>query len=815
VAITDPLVLPPDVLLLPVAGLAEEVRSRFTYEAGDVAITHPRLRTPSRVLDARSAELLAEFRTPRTIVEAVIRFSQAHESDPETTLEEAYPLLQGLLESGFLVPEAAPEAAGILPSLRPGEEIAGLEVRECVRGLEDTEIYLMQSVTQSVMKQADGGAVALKIERPSAAGRLGGLFAREGAILAALAGSSVPRLLAAGETAGRRWLALEWIAGVDAATAAWELRRSGAAGRPGLLDLLRRITAVYAGLHARGVVHGDVHPYNLLVEKDGGIRILDFGYARWSSRLGLPSSLDPPGRAGVAFFYEPEQAAALRAGEAAPEATEAGEQYALGALLYLLACGAHYRDFSLERAEMLRQVAAEPPLPFAERGAEPWPDLEAVLYRSLSKEPGERFASLADLAAALDHVTVPLPSPGLETWGLGRPAGEAESAALLARVLERVGESGAVFAAGLPEPPTATINYGAAGIACTLYRIALAQEDAGLLSLADVWVERAVVAATAALPEAFYNPDREITEATVGTLSAYHSRTGIEALRALIAHALGFPSLQSAAIEAFLTLARVPCENPDLTLGRSGHLLAACLLLDTLTGDGPAGDALAERRRELVSWGDEVLRGLWAELDAKPALDERQPRPELGMAHGWTGYVYATLRWCRATGTAEPAGVAARLAELAACARPSGRGLRWKWYSTPAGDVFMPGWCNGAAGMVYLWTLAAERLGDPSYRALAEGAAWNAWEAGDGNANLCCGLAGRAYALLRLWQTGGGAEWLDRARVLAGRAAVEIARSNEPPDSLYKGEAGVAALIADLARPESAVLPFFAEEGWT
>jgi len=799
VAITDPLLLPPDVLLLPVAELADEVRSRFSHEAGDVAITHPRLRTPSRVLDARSAELVSEFRAPRTIVEAVIRFSRAHAADPEETLEQAYPLLQGLLESGFLVPEAAPEAAGILPSLRPGEEIGGFVVRECVRGLEDTEIYLARE---------NGGAVALKIERPSAAGRLGNLFAREGAILAALGGGCAPQLLAAGEIAGRRWLALEWIAGVDAGTAAWELRRAGAAGRDGLLALLRRLATVYAGLHARGVLHGDVHLHNTLVERDGAVRLLDFGYSRWSSRLGLPPGLGLPGRAGVAFFYEPEQAAAQRAGLAVPDATAAGEQYAVGALLYLLASGAHYRDFSLERAEMLRQITEEPPLSFAERGAEPWPELEAILARALRKAPGERFASLAELAAALDRITVPETSASLAAWG--RPAGEAAGEALLSGLLERVGEAGAVFAAGLPAPPTATINYGAAGIACALYRIALVREDAALLSLADVWAERAAIAATTAgSPEAFYNPALEITEETVGILSAYHSRAGIEAMRALIAHALGFPGLQSAATAAFLTLARIPCENPDLTLGRSGLLLAGCLLLDTL-----AGESLAERRRELTVWGDEILRGLWTDLDAKPGIDDALPRPELGMAHGWAGFLYATLRWCRATATPLPAGVAARLAELAACARPAGRGLRWKWYATPAGDVSMPGWCNGSAGMVFLWTLAAERLGDPVFRGLAEGAAWNTWEAADGNANLCCGLAGRAYALVRMWQTSGEAAWLDRARVLAGRAAVEIARS-EAPDSLYKGEAGVAALIADLARPESAALPFFADEGWT
>jgi len=805
VAITDPLVLSPDVLLLPVAELADEVRSRFSHEAGDVAITHPRLRTPSRVLDARSAELVSEFRAPSTIVEAVIRFSRAHAVDPEETLEQAYPLLQGLLESGFLVPEAAPEAAGIRPSLRPGEEIGGFVVRECVRGLEDTEIYLV--------KQANGAAAALKIERPTVAGRLGDLFAREGALLAALGGGCAPHLLAAGEAvgeiAGRRWLALEWIAGVDAGTEAWELRRAGAAGRDRLLALLRRLATVYAGLHARGVLHGDVHLHNTFVERDGAVRLLDFGYSRWSSRLGLPPGLSLPGRAGVAFFYEPEQAAAQRAGLAVPDATAAGEQYAVGALLYLLACGAHYRDFSLERAEMLRQIAEEPPLSFAERGAEPWPELEAILARALRKEPAERFASLAELAAALDRITVPRPSASLAAWS--RPAGEAAGEALLSRLLERVGEGGPVFAAGLPAPPTATINYGAAGIACALYRIALAREDAALLSLADVWAERAAVAAGP--PEAFYNPALEITEETVGTLSAYHSRAGVEAMRALIAHALGFSGLQSAAAAAFLTLARIPCENPDLTLGRSGLLLAGCLLLDTL-----AGDALAERRRELAAWGDELLRGLWIELDAKPVIDDTLSRPELGMAHGWAGFLYATLRWCRATAAVLPAGlpagVTARLAELAACARPAGRGLRWKWYATPAGDVSMPGWCNGSAGMVFLWTLAAERLGDPVFRTLAEGAAWNTWEAADGNANLCCGLAGRAYALVRMWQGSGEADWLDRARVLAGRAAVEIAKS-EAPDSLYKGEAGVAALIADLARPESAALPFFAEEGWT
>src|SRR4029077_21231680 len=101
----------------------------------------PRARTPPRPLDVRSAELLSEFKAPRTIVDAVIRYSQARDLDPESTLVEAYPLLERLLAAGFLVAEGSDEAAGIAPSLAPGDRVAGFEVLECVQALEDTELH--------------------------------------------------------------------------------------------------------------------------------------------------------------------------------------------------------------------------------------------------------------------------------------------------------------------------------------------------------------------------------------------------------------------------------------------------------------------------------------------------------------------------------------------------------------------------------------------------------------------------------------------------------------------------------------------------
>jgi serine/threonine-protein kinase len=309
--------------------------------------------------------------------------------------------------------------------------------------------------------------------------------------------------------------------------------------------------------------------------------------------------------------------------------------------------------------------------------------------------------------------------------------------------------------------------------------------------------------------EAFYRAESRLVPAVLGRVSPYHTAAGIHAVRAMIARSQGDAGAWREAADAFVAASRQPCPSLDLTLGRSGSLLAAALLLEGL----PEG--VDEPPPALRILGEELLAGLWEEIAAFPPIAECGGRPNLGMAHGWAGFLYASLRWCRASGTPLPDSLAARLGELAAEARPAGRGVRWRWHAENGADVgTMAGWCNGSAGFVYLWTLAHRTLGDPRFAALAEGAAWNAWEDPARDPNLCCGLAGRAYALLELHRHGGGAEWLERARDLAERAARETARNTEPSHSLYKGEVGLAVLAADLADPEGAAFPFFAEEGW-
>ena len=75
--------------------------------------------------------------------------------------------------------------------------------------------------------------------------------------------------------------------------------------------------------------------------------------------------------------------------------------------------GSHYLDFSLEKHEMFRQIAEEPMAPFSARGVDPSPDVERVLCKALSKEPSDRFASVAEFARAWAAMEEPKHSGGL------------------------------------------------------------------------------------------------------------------------------------------------------------------------------------------------------------------------------------------------------------------------------------------------------------------------------------------------------------------------------------------------------------------
>jgi eukaryotic-like serine/threonine-protein kinase len=796
--ITGILILAADTVLLPTDMLSEELRRQVQAVEGDYAITRRHSRTSARLVDGNSARLLEEFRQPSTVVQAVLRYCSLTNEDPEATLDGAFPMLERLVHSGFLVASDSPQAQSIRPLLDPGDLFAGTEILACLQTLEDTDLYRVKTV--------NGQNAALKLMRSAAGPEVSRMFEREASVLRHLDAKVTPALLASDTENGLPYLLLSWCSGSDCASVAAHFRASG--DYAALLRLSLSILDAYAHLHAQNVIHSDVHPRNILVDNEGAVRIVDFGFSRLA---GVENEFRRSERGGIGYYFEPEYARSARGGVLPPCSTILGEQYSLAALLYFLITGKHYVDFSLERDEMLRQIAEDSPLAFRPRGFQPWPAVEDALVRALAKDPAARFESVTALAAALGSASAPA------TPVIPLDHGEASyltAQRTLTQTLSRLDIGKALLRTGLTSVPGTSITYGSAGVACALHRIAYVRGEPKLLALADLWGERA--SRETHSDDAWYSPEIGITPEVVGRVSPYHTESGVHFIQALIAHSMGDVGTQQNALDGFIRASLVNCDSLDLTLGRSGTLWAASHLLAALS---PTHTVNIAALREL---GNNTMASIWRQLDSYASIAECREIRFSGIAHGWAGILYATLCWSRASGVGLPPHTGERLDQLAALAHRSGSQATWDWniHREPrdAPGSVMGGWCNGTAGQVHLWLAAHFALKEERYFVLAQEAARHAAEVDTRDGSLCCGFAGQSYAMLSLYRKSGERVWLHRAQLLAEKAAVfyrDLPLAHDSyataarPNSLYKGELGVAVLAADLQDPDESAQPAF------
>jgi eukaryotic-like serine/threonine-protein kinase len=783
---TDTLVLPADLLLLRPDQLGSDVEHRLGAGGDEIVVTRPHSRARSLVVDASAAAFLEQFREPSTIVDAVVRHARATGEKPAAVLDAAVPLLARLRHGRFVSVLGERDAAEIQPQFAVGASILGLEIVRCVHLFENIEVY----------EALDGSrTVALKILRPGAGADSREMVEREAAILTLLGGSVGPELLSAGRLGSRSYEIQAWIDGVSVTRAAARLRSRGPLSSE-LLALARRVITAYAELHGRGVIHGDVHPSNVRVRSDGVVFLLDFGLAVAEAASHLPAAR----RGGLADYFEPEYCVALLAESIVPAATIKSDQFGLGSLVYLMLTGHPRQELSLDRDAWLHQVVEGGMLPFNARGLRPLPNLEAVLRSSLAPDPGARFA---DTDAMLEAFNAASSMPSAEA---SRPAGDRFVEDLVQRYAPR----------GLPpidaidriRAPRCSINYGAAGVAWFLYRLACARGEARLLAAADVWTTRAH--ARVRDPDAFASPEIGITNQAVGVMSPFHYVGGLHLIDALVGGAMGDNHRANRSAAEFVAACSELGGNPDLTLGWSSVLLGCATLLEGM----PVHDAI--NRLPVLELGQRAHASVVAWLaDHSPGDGHLR---WYGIAHGWAGLLFALLRWSQASGVPLPGVAAASFDALVAVAR-NRRGTAW-WPVDRKADGHdsepQSGWCHGSAGYVLLWTLAEQVLGS-GYIELAEGAARhlaeNIGRDGNRNASLCCGFAGQAYGLLSLYKATGEQSWRELAVRASGLALRDAPRSSRP-DSLYKGDVGIAALIADLDRPAFASMPLFEAEPW-
>jgi hypothetical protein len=784
-AAAAPYVIPDDVVLTAARSLSSALRSELACQDDDYAIRRKRSRTPSRVIDAETAALLQQFSEAKPITEAIIAFSRLNGSDPEETLVEAFPALQRLINDGLLVRADSGARNAVEPSFATGDHIGDFVIVDEVQVLEDSEVYRG--------KASDGRFVAVKIARPQATG-LRKAFAREAAILRVLDGTASPRVVGTGDIGERTYLAVEWQEGRDIASAGHALVARSETARA--FELVCNLLDAYAAIHARGVLHGDVHPRNVLVLHDGSVSLIDFGLA--DSRA-VAAELRPHDRGGVGFFLEPEFAQARLDGHRPPRLDAAGEQYAIATLAYFVLTRSYYLRFSPEKQAMLRQIVKEPPLTFFDVGASPSPAVEAVLCRALAKDRAARFASVAEFACAFRAAT--------ET-DLHRPRHMSDELTAASAILFEALMAKIRVASTLPAP-SASVTYGGAGLAYGLMRLARAREDPELLALADLWSVRAGVRASQ--EGAFYSAELEINPETVGRTSPYHTMSGVHWVRACVAQAMNDLVGFNQACEDLVRASQDLSTNPDLTLGRAGTLLAFSSLID-LGHTVPLADLSL-----MQTAGDRLSASLYDYLEQLAPIAVEPKLRFLGMAHGWSGIVYALLRWREATGFGASMGLVGRLDQLASVAEPINDSLRWprlRRDDRSRSVDFLPSWCNGTAGFVHLWLTAERVLGDRGYRELACGAARHALGPMESGVDLCCGFSGRAYAMLALHRASGDEFWLQEGRTLALRALRPRMLDTPFGLSLYKGVVGPMVLAEEISAPVTASMPLFEQEGW-
>ncbi len=234
-----------------------------------------------------------------------------------------------------------------------------------------------------------GRRVAIKVmmgdleEEPEMRGR----FFREAKITGQLAHRNIVTVFDLGEDQRHPFIVMELLSGMPLADF---LRTPQGESLDTRLDLMMQVCEGLQVAHAKGIIHRDIKPSNLFVQRDGTVKILDFGVARLAS-----SNLTKSGfLVGTPEYMSPEQAQGRHVDARSDVFSEAGVFY------FMLAGRAPFASPDLPK--MLYAVIHDDPPPLTDQQA---PEaLRRILMKALAKSPADRYQQCADMYADLAKV---------------------------------------------------------------------------------------------------------------------------------------------------------------------------------------------------------------------------------------------------------------------------------------------------------------------------------------------------------------------------------------------------------------------------
>jgi predicted Ser/Thr protein kinase len=212
-------------------------------------------------------------------------------------------------------------------------------------------------------------------------------FRREARAAAVISHPGVARVYDYGERSSEPFIVMELV---DGDTLAERIARGGPLPWQHAFAIAEQVAAALSAAHTHGVVHRDVKPANILIDRAGRVKVTDFGIAR----AARATTLTRPGMVlGSANYVAPEQAQGNPVGPAA-------DLYSLGCVLFESVTGTTPYQGRSAVAIATQHVSAPVPDPRDYVADLPEPAARLIM-RSLGKQPGDRFPSAASMAAAL------------------------------------------------------------------------------------------------------------------------------------------------------------------------------------------------------------------------------------------------------------------------------------------------------------------------------------------------------------------------------------------------------------------------------
>src|SRR5688572_20302719 len=234
-------------------------------------------------------------------------------------------------------------------------------------------------------------------------------FHREAETIALLNHPNICIIYDIGDHEGRAFIAMECVEGVNLKT--YIARHT--LDTAGIADIAGQIALALEAAHAKGIVHRDIKPGNIIVTDARQVKVLDFGLARRfraaeTDNLGLEGSTMPGRPMGTANYMAPERILQM-------PLDPRSDLFSLGVVIYEMATG-RLPFAGASPSETVTNVLEKEPAPLTALSPHHPKGLERIVNRLLVKRASDRYQSAAELQAALDPLAASARRGGLSWW---------------------------------------------------------------------------------------------------------------------------------------------------------------------------------------------------------------------------------------------------------------------------------------------------------------------------------------------------------------------------------------------------------------